>query len=239
MTISNPEVNVKPEAQAQRPKLPPLIWIARHAETAIPTMFHGAESDVELGEHGKRQAAAAAGWFVELKPTAVVSSAMIRAHDTAAPIAAACGVPHLIEPMLHERKVGPISRKPRTEANHIWDETIARWAAGETGYAYPGMESFDELRDRVLPPFERVVAAHPDGRVLIVCHGVVKKVLLLSLLPGKTPADWVRIGSIPNLAVSELVPNGVKWKANRLLLVPPPVREVNATIRPDPTKTEA
>jgi len=220
-------------------KLPAAVWIARHAETDTPTQFHGAESDIELGEHGKRQALAAAPWFAELKPTVIVSSAMIRARDTAMPIAAACGVSHVIEPLLHERKVGPLSRMPRGEANHIWDETIARWLRGETGYSYPGMESFDEIRDRVLPVFERIVAGHANGRVVIVCHGVVKKVLLLSLLRGKTPADWTRIGRIPNLAVSELVPDAEKWKANRLLILPPPVRAVNDSIAPDPTKTEA
>ena len=47
-----PEVNVNHETQSA--KLPPVVWLARHAETAIPTTFHGAESDVELGEHGKR-----------------------------------------------------------------------------------------------------------------------------------------------------------------------------------------
>ena len=47
------------------------IWLVRHAETAAPTMFHGAESDVALGEHGKRQTTAAAGWFAELRPTAM------------------------------------------------------------------------------------------------------------------------------------------------------------------------
>lgn len=218
----------------------PTIWIARHAETADPTVFHGAESDVELGEHGRLQAAAAAGWFAGLSLTAVVSSAMARARDTAAPIAAACGIPHLIEPQLHERRVGPLSRKPRAEADHIWDSTIQRWLAGDTAYAYPGMESFDDLRDRVLPPFRRVVEQHPGGRVLIVCHGVVKKTLLLSLLRDRGPADWVAIGKIPNLATTELVPDGDGWRAAELLVVPPPVLAVDAA-RPRPIggKTEA
>jgi probable phosphoglycerate mutase len=216
-----------------------VVWLVRHAETAAPTMFHGAESDVELGEHGRRQAAAAANWFAELKPTAVVSSAMIRARDTAAPIALACGLPLLIEPRLHERKVGHLSRKPRHEVDHIWLETIRRWLAGDTAYTDPGMESYDELRDRVMPAFLDVVAAHPAGRVVLVCHGVVKKVLLLSLLRDRSPAEWVSIGRIPNLAVSELVPDGNAWSAQRLLLVPQPVRDVNASAAGDDAKTEA
>lgn len=215
------------------------IWLARHAETAEPTLFHGAESDVALGEHGKRQADAAAGWFALLRPTAVVSSAMVRARDTAAPIAAAAGVPHFIEPLLHERRVGHLSRSPRADADPIWDHTIERWRAGETSYAYPGMESFDQLRDRTLPVFNRIVAAHPGGRVVIVAHGVVCKVLLLSLLHGHSAADWVAIGRIPNLAVSELVPDGDKWRAKQLLLVPPPVLTVNATADATLRKTEA
>jgi probable phosphoglycerate mutase len=194
---------------------------------------------VELGEHGKRQAAAAAGWFAGLRPTVVVSSAMIRARDTAAPIATACGVPHHIEPQLHERRVGPLSRKSRAEADHIWDETIRHWLAGNTAYAYPGMESFDELRARTVPAFERVATAYPGGRVALVCHGVVCKVLLVSLLHGKGPTDWVGIGRVPNLAVSELVPHGEKWRATRLLELPPPVEAVNAESTGGGPKTEA
>src|SRR5262249_17377694 len=137
-----------------------IIWLARHAETAIPNVLHGAESDVALGEHGRRQAEAAARWFRDLRPTAVVSSAMCRARATAAPIAALCGVPHEIEPDLHERFVGPFSQKGGPEMDAVWAETVRQWEAGEIGYAYPGMESFAAIRDRVLPAFERVAKRH-------------------------------------------------------------------------------
>ncbi len=208
--------------------LPEVVWLVRHAETAAPTMFHGAESDIELGAHGHRQTAAAVEWFATLKPTVVVSSAMQRAAQTAAPIAAGCGVPHLVEPVLHERFVGPLSRKLRAEADHIWDETTRHWVGGNTAYSFPGMESFDALRARTLPAFNRVVAAHPGGRVVIVCHGVVCKVLLLSLLRGYGPEQWATIGRVVNLAVSELMPDRELWAARQLLIVPPPVAAVNA-----------
>ncbi len=222
------------------PELPEAVWLVRHAETAAPTMFHGAESDIELGVHGHRQAVAAVEWFAPFAPTVVVSSAMQRAAQTAAPIAAALGVPHLLEPQLHERFVGPLTRMPREGADHIWEETTRHWVAGNTAYAYPGMESFDELRDRTLPAFNRVVAAHPSGRVVIVCHGVVCKVLLLSLLRGYSSANWATIGRVVNLAVSELVPDGEFWAARRLLIVPPPVAAINAVFEePGVKKTEA
>lgn len=227
------------DAVTQNPRLPEAVWLVRHAETAAPTLFHGAESDVELGEHGHRQTAAAVEWFAALKPTVVVSSAMRRAVETAAPIAAGCGVPHLQDPLLHERRVGSLSRQRRDAADPVWEETLARWLAGDTAAAGAGMESFDAVRDRTLPAFRRVVEAHPGGRVVIVCHGVVCKVLLLSLLRGYSSANWLTIGRAQNLSVSELVPDADAWAARQLLLVPPPVAAVNAAFADGVKKTEA
>ena len=227
------------DAVTQNPQLPEAVWLVRHAETAAPTLFHGAESDIELGEHGHRQTAASVEWFAALKPTVVVSSAMLRAVQTAAPIAAGCGVPHLQEPLLHERRVGSLSRQRRDAADPVWEETLARWLAGDTAAAGAGMESFDAVRDRTLPAFRRVVEAHPGGRVVIVCHGVVCKVLLLSLLRGYSSANWLTIGRAQNLSVSELVPDAGAWAARQLLLVPPPVAAVNAAFADGVKKTEA
>lgn len=220
-------------------QLPRTVWLVRHAEVLTPTLFHGAESDVELGEHGHRQAAAAVEWFAALKPTVVVSSAMKRAVQTAAPIAAGCGVPHLLEPLLHERKVGPMSGRPHQEYDRIWAETVARWQAGETSFAPPGIESFDAIRERALPAFRRVVESQPGGRVVIVCHGVTCKVLLLSLLRAHSAADWTTIGRAQNLAVSELAPDADLWTARQFLTIPPPVIAVNAAFASTAKKTEA
>jgi probable phosphoglycerate mutase len=88
--------------------------------------------------------------------------------------------------------------------------------------------------------FRRVAESHPGGRVVIVCHGVVCKVLLLSLLKGHTAADWVKIGLAKNLAVSELVPEADAWAARQLLVIPPPVVAVNTAFAdPEVRKTEA
>ncbi|MBX9624037.1 MAG: histidine phosphatase family protein [Gemmataceae bacterium] len=204
------------------------LWLTRHAETALPTVFHGAESDVGLSDLGRRQAVAAAGWFRDLRPTAVVSSGMLRARDTAGPIAAACGLAPEEEPELFERRVGLLTGTAFSMNAGPWPETIARWAAGETAYTSHGAESFDALRGRVVPAFLRVVDRYPGGRVVVVAHGVVCKVLMLSLLPGWGVADWVRFGRVANLSVSELHFDGTSWAAGALLRVPPPVAALTA-----------
>lgn len=199
------------------------VWLTRHAETAAPAVFHGAESDIGLSDLGRRQADAAAAWFRDQRLTAVVSSGMRRAVDTAAPVAAACGVRHIIEPDLHERRVGPLSGTAFNWTTGPWAETVERWTAGDTAFTTPGAESFDQIRERVVAAWGRVVASHCGGRVLIVAHGVVCKVLLLSLLEGRGPGEWRTIGRVANLATSELYPVGDGWQAERLLVVPPSV----------------
>ena len=211
---------------------PSIVWLARHAETSVPGVFHGAESDVGLSDVGHRQAIAAAGWFRELRPTAVVSSAMTRATETAGPIAAACGCPHHVEPGLHERRIGTLSGTTFSPADGPWAETARRWTAGETSYSTPGAESFDEITARVVPTWNRAMEKFPDGRVVVIAHGIVCKVLLLSLLDGKGPADWATLGRSANLAVSELTPNGLLWEAGQLLTVPPPVAALTPAAGP-------
>jgi probable phosphoglycerate mutase len=205
---------------------PDRIWLLRHAETTAPHVFNGAESDVGLSELGFRQAAAAADWFRDHTPTAVVSSGMRRAIDTAAPIATACGVPHLIEPDLHERRIGPMAGQAFA-FDGPWAETIGHWTAGNTAFTTPGAESFDDLAGRLIPAWERVVSAHPGGRVVVVAHGIVCKVLLLSLLDGWDSSGWGKLGRSANVAVSELIPHmGSKWQSVRLLTVPEAVAAI-------------
>lgn len=203
--------------------VPVRVWLTRHAETAVPTVFHGFESDIGLSELGSRQAIAAAEWFREQGPTLVVSSGMKRAIDTATPIAATCSVRHHIEPGLHERKVGALGGTSFTAAQGPWAETIREWTSGNTAYTTPGAESFDEVQSRVVAAWDRVIAAHPGERIAIVAHGVVCKVLLLTLLEGWEPRGWSNLGRVANLSVTELYPAGAKWTTPQRLVVPPQV----------------
>jgi len=62
-----------------------------------------------------------------------------------------------------------------------------------------------------------------DWAVAVVAHGVVCKVLLLSVLPGLGVADWPNLGPIHNGAIHELVRDdpGSAWQAVRINDLPP------------------
>jgi broad specificity phosphatase PhoE len=192
------------------------VFLLRHAESANPLIFHGAESDVDLSERGRQQAEAIALVLAAFAPTAVVSSAMRRARDTAGPIARACGIPLRVEAALHERRVGALRGTPTGTGEGVWPQTLRRWLAGETHFAPPGAESYDAIRDRVLPVWERLTEELAGQTMVLVAHGIVCKVLLLSVLPGYTVADWHRLGPIRNVGISELIRQGDRWEAIRL-----------------------
>ena len=200
--------------------MPTRVFLLRHGESANPLVFHGAESDVGLSERGRRQAESAAAALAPFAPVQVASSAMRRAVDTGTPIARACGVTLRVEPDLHERAVGALSGTPTHGSDGVWPDTLARWIAGDTGYAPDGAESFDAIYQRVRPVWERLTAERPGQTQVIVAHGVVCRVLMVTLLPGLSVADWRRLGAIPNVGITELLWEGEAWRAARMNVAP-------------------
>ena len=103
------------------------ILLLRHAETAAPDLFHGAESDVGLGPNGFFQAKRLGERIAKIGVNAVYSSGMRRAEETARVIADACGIKDLKTcPDLHERIMGPLSGMSRAEGWHIYEEAKAQ-----------------------------------------------------------------------------------------------------------------
>jgi probable phosphoglycerate mutase len=207
--------------------MPTRVYLIRHAETARPGVFHGFESDTDLGARGYRQAAALGPVVAAMKPEVLVSSNMLRARKTAEAIAHATDLPVEIEPLLHERKVGDMQGTPIQGEFGVWPDTLAKWVAGETGYAPPGMESFDQIRDRVLPVWDRITGEHWGKTVAVVAHGIVIRVILLSVVEGYNAADWPRLGRIANASISEVTRFGRAWRAVRIGYVPDEVRNAD------------
>lgn len=191
------------------------VLLLRHAETAEPGKFHGAESDVGLGPWGYRQAELVAKELAALVPSALYCSAMRRARETAAPVARACRLDATVVEALHERRMGPLSGVLREAGITAYEEAKARWRAGELHYTHEGGESYLDIRDRVVPAFRALVDRHAGETIVVVAHGVVIRVLLTTILEGHGPADFDRIG-IDNCGVNDLRWDGASWRAECL-----------------------
>jgi len=203
------------------------LLLIRHAETATPDVFHGAESDIGLSAWGGHQAERLAEGLKDQAAQALYCSAMRRAVATARPIGAACGLTAAIVPQLHERKIGPLSGLSRQAGWEIYAESKRRWMAGDLEFTHPGGESFADIRRRVLPVFEELLARHPGETVIVVAHGVVIRVVLLSLLEGLEPADFDRI-AIDFASINDLRWDGKRWLAHTLnqVVAPSPAKPV-------------
>ena len=150
------------------------FYIIRHALPDFPdgeSLCLGRRLDLPLGPEGRAQAAQLGREFSALPVEAVFSSPLLRAQQTAAPIAGA-GRPLITLDALTELDGGEWDALPFSEIRRRWP--------GSRGGCPPGGES-DELG---LARMQRVLAeidARTQRCAVIVAHGGVNRLLLCAL----------------------------------------------------------
>lgn len=94
--------------------------------------------------------------------------------------------PHECEPVrvpeLRERNFGIWENMSFLEIRDQYPVEFNDWADNPLQFSPPGGESTLDLRDRVLPAFNRILESHPGQCVAIVAHGGVNRVLLCHIL---------------------------------------------------------
>jgi probable phosphoglycerate mutase len=191
------------------------LLLTRHAETSAPDRFHGAESDIGLSTWGHRQAAILGQSLASRCASALYSSAMKRAVDTAAAIGLACGLEPAAIGGLHERKIGALSGLSREDGWATYAATKERWIAGDLTHTHDGGESFLDIERRVVPIVNELVARHRGETLIVVAHGVVIRVLITALACGFEPSDFDRI-AIDFASVNNLIFDGSTWTRGAL-----------------------
>ncbi len=203
------------------------LLLIRHAETAAPNVFHGAESDVGLSPWGERQAALLGDRLAREQASALYCSGMRRAIATAGVVRLACGLTPTVIQDLHERRIGPLSGQSREDGWEIYGESKRRWMTGDLEFTHPGGESFAAIARRVLPILDDVRRRNEGRTSLVVAHGIVIRVALLSLLSDRDPADFDDV-AIDFASINELAWDGSGWNARALneVVAPSPARPV-------------
>jgi len=152
------------------------LILVRHGESSgnRERIFATSPHDQPLTELGYRQAHEAAKRISQLfRPELVVTSAYLRASETARIIAGALGLPLEIEPNLHEREIGAHRGRPYDSFLAEADYDPQRpWA-----WKPEGGESYEEVQARVGPILDRLAAAHTRKDVVVVSHGGVMTTL--------------------------------------------------------------
>jgi probable phosphoglycerate mutase len=156
---------------------PRSLLLVRHGESEwnAAGRWQG-QADPPLSARGREQAEALATSLHERPIVAVHASDLVRARQTAQPIAAALGLPLLLDRALRERHVGAFAGLTHEEVRRRhpeWQHAL-RHDEGRP----PGGETRRELRARVGAAIARIERQAPPGELVIVSHGAAIRAAL-------------------------------------------------------------
>jgi broad specificity phosphatase PhoE len=161
------------------------LYIVRHGETAANTeMRYLGMRDDPLTENGRRQAIMAANALAQLPFSAIITSPLRRAADTAAEIQKATGAMLRMDRRLLEISFGTWEGLSRNEVLQLGGkdvEMLSRWE-NDASCAPPGGESLQEVQRRIILLIKDLEAEFPGTSVMLVSHVSPIKALLASAL---------------------------------------------------------
>lgn len=156
------------------------VYLLRHGETDnnIIRRFQGL-ADTPLNERGRRQARLLGEALADVPLTAVYSSFLSRAKETAQAVAAFHpGLEVRVLPGLEEGDVGRIQGLTMEEIAARFPDTYYAMGHAPATLQYPGGENARQICDRAQKALGAVVAENPGRTVAVVSHGFVIKCLL-------------------------------------------------------------
>lgn len=159
------------------------LYMVRHGEPEIQyhNSYYG-QQDVPLSARGREQSAAARERLADVALDAVYSSDLQRAAYLAELLAEPRGLPvrRLVE--LRERHMGRLQGIPIDELERDHGEVYRQWRADIINFRCPEAENFIDLRQRIVPALEELVASFPGRRLAVACHAGPIRVMLAHAL---------------------------------------------------------
>ncbi len=159
------------------------LLLARHGQTVwhAENRYAGV-SDVALTDEGRAQAAALGRWAAAHPVDAVWTSPLSRAVITAQPACDALGLTPYREPDLRECDFGEVEGRTLAEFAAQDPKAAEAFRADPVAHPFPGAENPVEAAVRGAAALRRIAAAHPCGRVLVVAHNTLFRLVLCELL---------------------------------------------------------
>jgi broad specificity phosphatase PhoE len=166
-----------------------LITLARHGRQAYPEADRFdpiAWADPPLSDVGVLQAQALGRALADEPIDVVACSELVRARRTAEIAMAGRDVEWIIDHELREidsfRSLEPGQSPADFLSSQEWQDRQQRFHLERRWDHMPFSESSADFRTRVLAALNRVIEAHPGGRILIVSHGGVINAYIADLL---------------------------------------------------------
>jgi broad specificity phosphatase PhoE len=181
----------------------PAFILVRHGESESNRDSRFALSgDVPLTDFGRQQAHDAAVQIARLfNPQRIVSSTFARARQSAEIISAALKLPLEVVDGIQERDLGSLKGQPWHQHAAMTSTDPNYDSQREWLWRPPGGESYEDVRQRVMPVLESLRNRHAAEELVIVSHGAVMRAIWSQLT-----GEWIN-SFIPGNCALLLVPH--------------------------------
>lgn len=173
------------------------IYLVRHGSTAWNEnpRFRGL-ADLALSDKGNQQAAALARMLRNKPLSAVYSSPLRRAVQTADVLASVHGLRVQLRDGFKSVDYGQWEGKTEQEVQGSDPELYAQFLNAIEAVRFPGGESMEEMRTRAFCALQEIAGSHAGQQVAVVTHQVVTRVLICAVLGIDSHAYW-KLGQDP------------------------------------------
>lgn len=142
----------------------------------------GGHSPTPLSGRGRAQAEATARALAGERVTAIYSSDLLRAVETAEPLARATGLEVRGTSAFRERSVGRMEGLTFEEAAESFPDEYAALLRRDFEHVILGGESYRQLLDRASRELDRAINAHRGGMLAVFSHTGTVCILALHLM---------------------------------------------------------
>lgn len=175
-----------PRTVAEVPELPvpsrphpSRLVLVRHGESEWNREHRiQGQLDPPLSDRGRAQALRLARRIAARRPAAIYASDLVRAMQTAEPVAAATGVDIRPSTDLREIYLGEWEGLHATELAERYPDAWAAWTVEPNWDLVPGGEGAGAFEKRVGNALDAILDAHPHGDAVVVTHGGVIQLAL-------------------------------------------------------------
>jgi probable phosphoglycerate mutase len=159
----------------------------RHGEsyTNVNNEFSCRIVDHGLTQRGIEESTYTALWLSRCGVSAIYSSPLRRAKETAAIIGKTIGLDVIVKEALREVDVGSLESQPSSKNWQLHNAIIDAWKQGQWDVSFPQGESFASLVQRVRLLIQNMAVRNPMRRLAVITHGAV----LLSIRYGLCAED--------------------------------------------------
>lgn len=157
------------------------LWLLRHGQTDwnLTGRWQGqASSAPELNNTGYAQALAIREQLAGKQLSAIYSSDLLRARQTAKLIANPLGLTVILEPRLREMNLGAWEGMLSSEIEAQYPLELAERARDPHHARAPQGESPVEVAERTIAAVDDIAGKHAGESVLIVSHGVSLSIII-------------------------------------------------------------